>query len=165
MTTFNREDSLDLPVLAAAPEAPEAGRMKLFIGDDGKFQAIDDQGNVIALQAASGSSQLAAPVDILVLDAAYTMSYQSVNIAEHGSGQYAIVNFEAQGPGTAGYRFGARPNSAWGWTDQWEIVVAAGATISGTALIALDNGAFEYKTWGNSSSRITITLRLVGFIE
>lgn len=44
MTTFNRDDSIDLPELAAAPEVPDAGRKKLFLDANGKMQTIDAAG-------------------------------------------------------------------------------------------------------------------------
>ncbi|MCB8987567.1 MAG: hypothetical protein H6661_07450 [Ardenticatenaceae bacterium] len=46
MTTFTRDDSLDLPVLDEAPEAPEAGRKKLYVDGLGNFQSIDSESNI-----------------------------------------------------------------------------------------------------------------------
>ncbi len=76
MTTFNRDDSIDLPVLTAAPQAPEAGRKKLYVGDDEQFYAIDGQGNVTALQAAAVGVTIiplhfASTPDKAAIDAAY----------------------------------------------------------------------------------------------
>ncbi len=47
MTIFNRDDAIDLPELAAAPAAPEAGRRKVYMAEDGALYAIDSSGNVI----------------------------------------------------------------------------------------------------------------------
>ena len=47
MTIFTREDSIDLPELAAAPAAPEAGRRKVYMAEDGTLYAINSSGNVI----------------------------------------------------------------------------------------------------------------------
>ncbi len=47
MTIFTREDSIDLPELAAPPAAPEAGRRKVYMAEDGTLYVIDSSGNVI----------------------------------------------------------------------------------------------------------------------
>ncbi|MCA9872301.1 MAG: hypothetical protein KC441_01565 [Anaerolineales bacterium] len=173
MTTFNREDSIDMPVLAEVPEAPEAGRKKLYVGDDGQFYAIDDQGNVTALQAAAGATQT-MPIEFVALDEGappngndWSDPWSVADISAHGSGKFAIVHYFLQDVGNTGFMFAIRPNSDPEWANlcQWDTMVPAdGSAVTGTVIIALDENTFHYGIFGLPSVQAIVFLKLNGFI-
>lgn len=54
MSSFLTNNALDLPELATPPAAPEAGRRKLYVGDDGQWYSVGSDGTVVPVGAPGG---------------------------------------------------------------------------------------------------------------
>ncbi|MCA9872300.1 MAG: hypothetical protein KC441_01560 [Anaerolineales bacterium] len=119
MTTFNREDSIDLPILDEAPEAPEAGRKKLYIGDDGVFRSIDSNGDVVAHATHPDGEDLITPLFVtipiatpskVVLDEAFTLKanrdpapFAMMMLSTTNNTMYFLMYRTLPGPAWAGW--------------------------------------------------------------
>lgn len=49
MVTFLTDNALDIPEVTTPPAAPDPGRRKLFVGDDGNWYAVASDGKVVRL--------------------------------------------------------------------------------------------------------------------
>ncbi|MCB8987568.1 MAG: hypothetical protein H6661_07455 [Ardenticatenaceae bacterium] len=96
MTTFNREDSIDLPKLDNLPEPPEPGRVKLCVDSNGVLCAITEDGDLKTVEVTQTQADLLANATSLQTGNTLVKRdvFGSIKVGSRGTGYWPLSFYD-----------------------------------------------------------------------